>query len=168
MANLYAVAGAKIYIGPQMALTLEDIEADDFAAFSDDWVEIDGWENAGNFGDTATVISTAIINRGRVVKQKGTRDAGTSEQRFAFIPGDPGMAAVTAAMSSQQNYAFRIVWDDAPEGGTPSITYMIAGVSSVGFENGNADTIRMRTVTLMVQQEVIVEAAEAPEEPETP
>ena len=70
MADLYAVAGAKFYIGnASMAAPEEDLEEADYAGVT--WVRVADWVNMGAIGDAAALISTDVIDRGRTVKQKG-------------------------------------------------------------------------------------------------
>lgn len=158
MSDLFPVAGAKIYIGPAKAAELDDFVAADFTTIeAGDWDEIDGWETCGDFGDAAEIITTALINRGRDVKQKGTRNAGDMENRFAVITGDDGMAAVLSAEATKNAYAFRIIYDDLPGGTGASATtqYFVAKVGSVRFVNGGANTIRMRSVTLAIDSNIV-------------
>ncbi len=110
--DLYPVAGAKIYIGGALATKANDFAAADFASQS--WVEIDGWETMGAIGDAAQIITTSLINRGRDVKQKGTRNAGSMQNVFGILAADPGQIALIAAEKTSSNYAFKIEFDDAP------------------------------------------------------
>jgi hypothetical protein len=88
MADLYAEAGKKIYIGGVLPLKTVDYVAADFT--SQTWVEIDGWETHGAYGDTKALITTSLINRSRDVKQGGTDNAGPMANNFAIIRTDPG------------------------------------------------------------------------------
>ena len=154
MSDLFPVAGAKISIGGALPAEIGEMIASDFAGQT--WVEIDGWETAGEYGDAANIISTPLINRGRVVKQKGTRDAGDMENRFAVIGGDAGMTAVLAAEATKNAYAFRIVFDDKATGGGTGTTYFFcAKVVSARFVNGGADEVRMRAVTLGIDSNIV-------------
>lgn len=139
MADLYPVAGSKIYIGGVLDSKAFDFIAADFA--SQEWVEIDGWETMGAIGDAAQEIATDLINRGRTVVQKGTRRAAAMENNFAIIAEDPGQIALIAAEKSKFNYAFRVVGDDAPPTTPKAATISIAApgvISSVahGFAIG--------------------------------
>lgn len=122
--DLYPVAGAKLYIGGPLATKAIDFVAADFASQS--WVLVDGWETAGSLGDSSALISTDLINRGRTVKQKGTVNAGSMQNAFALVPGDAGQAAMIAASKVTSNYAFRIVWGDAPAVDVDPVTVTIA------------------------------------------
>src|SRR5438045_993162 len=98
MANLDAIAGNKFYIGPVKEPTAVDFVAADFTGMSpDQFILVDGWMNQGKFGDNAAVITTPLINRGRDVKQKGTKNAGSMQNQFAVIAADLGQAACIAA-----------------------------------------------------------------------
>lgn len=110
--DLYPVAGAKMYIGGVLATKATDFAVADFSAQS--WTLIDGWETMGAIGDAAQIITTSIINRGRDVKQKGTRNAGSMQNVFAILGSDPGQIALIAAEKTSSNYAFKIEFDDAP------------------------------------------------------
>lgn len=119
-ADLWAVAGSKIYIGPTMPTQLADFVASDFDSVV--WTEIDGWQTMGAIGDTAEAITTSLINRGRDVKQKGTWNAGSMENTFALVPDDAGQAAMIAASKTRLNYPFRIVYSDLPAVRTATAT----------------------------------------------
>lgn len=166
MADLLEVAGWKIYIGPQIALGADDVVASDFTGGSPTYVEIDGWETMGAFGDTAQTITTALINRQREVKQKGTRNAGQMQNNFAVLLGtapDAGMAAVIAAEKTNANYMFKVVANDLPSGSGATATtfYFAALVMSATVQGGGANTVQMRQVTLEVNSNVVEVAAVA-------
>jgi hypothetical protein len=138
-ADLTPVAGSKIYIGGVLPTKLSDFTIADFAGQV--WTEIDGWMNKGSLGDSFDQIETALINRSRVVRQKGTANAEPMENTFAIIPEDPGQAALIAASKTRHNYAFRVINSDAPavEAETVTITIASPGVVSWtahGLANG--------------------------------
>lgn len=112
MGQLYPVAGCRIYIGPAANLPDDDLDESDFSAIS--WTEIGGWSQMGAFGDTAALITTALINTGRDVKQKGTKNAGQMQNVFAVKPTDAGQIALIAAEKSPSNFPFRLVLNDLP------------------------------------------------------
>lgn len=72
MADLFPVAGERIYIGGALSARKADLVAADFTAALASAVEIDGWETCGPLGDAAQEITTDLINRGRTVVQKAT------------------------------------------------------------------------------------------------
>lgn len=159
-AEIFAVAGARIYIGTALAPEIDDMTETDFAGQSADWVEIDGWATMGTVGDTATQIAQTLINRGRTMKAKGTRDAGTMENTFAIIPSDPGQIALRAAEKTRNNFAFRIVFDDkATTAGTGTTQYFVALVMSVQEAGGEANTARILNGTLDINSNIVQVAA---------
>lgn len=158
MADLFPVSGARFYIGGATATQSSNFVASDFSG--ETWVEVDGWETAGVVGDTAEVIVTQLINRGRDVKQKGTRNAGSMENTFAIAPGDAGQTAMFNAEGSPLNYAFRIVFDDIPDGGATGTTqYFVGIVTSWQDANGGANTVRMKTGTVEINSNIVEVAA---------
>ena len=122
--SLNAVAGQKIYIGGQLEPETGDMVAGDFT--SQTWVEIDGWSQCGAAGDTSALISTDLINRGRTIKQKGTRNAGQMQNVFAIVPNDAGQIALIAAEGTNKNYAFRIDNNDAATARAETVTISVA------------------------------------------
>lgn len=124
--ELYPVAGQKLFIGGVLSAGLEDLVLADFNGQS--WLEIDGWSQHGAIGDTAALITTSLINRGRDVKQKGTANAGSMQNVFAVIDDDPGQIALIAAAqpNNKQNYAFKILGNDAPVAKSATVTISVA------------------------------------------
>jgi len=148
---LYPVAGSRIYIGPQTVDQTDDFEASDFAGLS--FVEIDGWQTMGSVGDTAALISTDLINRGRTTKQKGTFNAGSMQNTFAIIAADAGQLALIAASKVRDNYAFKILLQDG------SVRYFIGLVMSAQEAGGGANTIQTLNASIEINSNVVTVAA---------
>ena len=159
MADLHPVAGAKFYIGGVKDTQSSDFSASDFT--SETWTEVDGWETAGQVGDTSALINVQLINRKRDQKLKGTRNAGSMENNFAIIVGDAGQAKLIEAADEIDNYAFRIVYDDAPSGGSPTTEYFVGLVMSAPRQNGGANTVRMLSATVEINSNVVTVGAAA-------
>lgn len=121
---LVSTAGCKFYIGTAMAATLADFTETSFASVT--WTEVDGWMTKGDLGDSAEEIVTPLINRGRTVKQKGTFDAGTMENVFAWTPTDPGQLALIAASKTRTEYAMKVEYSDTPAVRSSAFTVTIA------------------------------------------
>ncbi|GGB00580.1 hypothetical protein GCM10011491_30970 [Brucella endophytica] len=163
MADLYPIAGKKIYIGGVMASQAADFTAADFS--SQTWTLIDGWETMGPVGDAVALITTPLINRGRDVKLKGTANAPSMQNNFAVLPGDPGQTALIAAgqPSNKNNYAFKIEGDDAPVGGTPSQRLFIGLVMGTPEQGGTANTADLMQGTIEINSNIVkVAAADGP------
>lgn len=161
--DLYPVAGSKIYIGnAAMATQADDFIESDFSGVS--WTEIDGWETMGAVGDAAQTITTSLINRGRDVKQKGTRNAGSMQNQFAILSGDTGQLALIAAEKTRNNYPFKIEFDDAADGPSsptpqPSKRYFVGLVTTAQEAGGNANTVRMLSATIEINSNIVDVAA---------
>lgn len=158
--SLYPVAGCKIYIGTVLADKATDFVASDFAAVT--WTAIDGWEQMGAIGDTAQVITTSLINRGRDIKQKGTRNAGSMQNVFAIVPADAGQIALIAAEKTNSNYAFKVELNDKPAGvgATPSQRLFIGLVTSAQEAGGEANTVQKLNATIEINSNIVPVAAD--------
>lgn len=153
MADIFPVAGARIYIGPATETKKVDFTEADFPATEAAWTEIDGWQTMGGFGDTAAEISGSLINRKRDYRLKGTRNAGNMENVFAIIQDDPGQIAARAAEKTNDNYAFRIVYEDGTE-------HMFIGlVMSANQAGGEANTIANLNVNIGINSNIVEVAA---------
>lgn len=158
--ELYPVAGMKIYIGEPLASKTTDFVEADFAGQS--WVEIDGWETVGAFGDNSEVVLFQLVNRNRDLKQKGTANAGTMENVFAQLVDDEGQILVLAASapSNKNNYAFRVDLNDTPAGGgTPSKRYFIGLVMTAEEAGGGANDPRRLNATIEINSNIVRVAA---------
>jgi hypothetical protein len=153
--ELFAVGGATYYIGnAAMSPGVEDLDAADFAGVT--WVQVKGWLQCGQFGDAAAVITSQRIDRSRDVKGKGTDNAGSMQNVFAFEQGDAGQAAMKAAKASPLNFPFRILWDDVPSGGTtPTTHYFVGPVTSWQNAGGNANAERTVNGTVEINSNVV-------------
>jgi hypothetical protein len=158
MADLLAVAGSKLYIGGVKASQAADFVAGDFT--SETWVLIDGWTQMGAVGDAAQVITSSLINRGRDVKQKGTKNAGSMQNTFAVISSDAGQTALLAAVNTSSNYAFKLTFDDAATSPaspvpTPTTNYFVGLVVSAQEAGGAANTVRTLNATIEINSNVV-------------
>lgn len=159
---LYSVAGCKFFIGGQMDDQAEDFVASDFTG--ETWVEVDGYMTMGDSADSAATITTAIINRGRDVKQKGTFNAEQRQDNFAFIPDDAGQLALVAASKTRNNYAFKIEFNDAATSPAspapqPSKQYFVGLVMSAVKAGGDANTVRQLNASIEVNSNYVDVAA---------
>lgn len=159
--SLYPVAGCKLYIGGVLADKATDFVEADFASVS--WTAIDGWEQMGSYGDTAQTITTSLINRGRDVKQKGTRNAGQMQNVFAINASDAGQIALIAAEKTVNNYAFKVELNDKPATGTaptPSQRLFIGLVMSAQEAGGEANTVQKLNATIEINSNIVPVAAD--------
>jgi hypothetical protein len=153
MADLYPVAGSKLYIGGVLETKNEDFVESDFASQS--WTEIDGWSQMGAVGDAAQTITTPLINRNRDLKQKGTSNAGSMQNTFAALENDAGQIALLAAAepSNKSNYAFRI---DLSNGAK---RYFVGLVTTAQDAGGEANTMGNMSATIEINSNIVRVAA---------
>ena len=151
---LFPVAGMKIYIGQVLSDKSTDFVESDFNTQS--WTEIDGWSQMGTLGDSANLISTALINRGRDQHQKGSASSPATSMVFAQITTDPGQQQliVAAQPNNKNNYAFRILGNDSA-GISPSKRYFIGLVMGTPEAGGSANTILNLNVNIQVNSNIV-------------
>lgn len=150
---IFATNGAKIHIGGIIADPGEDLAATDFGGVT--WVKIGETESLGSFGDSAAEITFDGIDSNRTRRLKGTRNAGTLELVCGIDYNDAGQIALIAAEKTVYDYAFRIVFNDAPAGGTPSERMFIAKVASAAEALDTANNVMKLNASLWVNSNVV-------------
>lgn len=156
--TIYATNGAKLYIGTALATRSADFVVADFA--SQTWVEIGEVEALGTVGDTSAEITFDSISANRTRRLKGTRNAGSMEVVCGIDYEDPGQIALIAAEKTIHDYAFRIVMNDAPAGGTPSERLFVAKIGSAAEALETANNVMKLNASLWVNSNVVhVDAA---------
>lgn len=166
MSHLFASAGSKLYIGPVKAYTDTDFTAGDFPSSGEgaiDWTQISGTTNLGSAGDTAELITSAHHGNARMRKLKGVRDAGSMEVVCDLDYADAGQIALIAAEKTSHTYAFRLVFNDAPPGGTPSERFFVALVLSAAEQYDEPNSVMKLNATLSIDSN-IVRVAAAPDD----
>jgi hypothetical protein len=157
---LYATAGAKLYIGGAVEQKSTDFVVGDFTTQT--WTEIKETESLGSVGDTSEAVNFTGIADQRTRTLKGARTAGTMEVVCGIDPADPGQIAVIAAEKTIHDYAFKLVLNDAPAGGTPSQRLFIAKVMSQSEAFDQANNVMKLNISLGVNSNVVrVDAAAA-------
>lgn len=145
---IFATAGAKLYIGGVLASKSTDFVVGDFSG--ETWVEIGGLESLGSLGDAANEVSIDLINEGRTKRLKGTRTAPPMEVVAAIDYADAGQVAAIAAERTPHDYAFKVEFNDAPSGGTPSERYFVAKVGSANESYDAANDVMKLNLSLWV------------------
>lgn len=148
-------AGAKIYIGTTAAAT--NVTA--FAA--DSYVEIKEVEDLGEIGDEAEIVSYKTVGDARVHKRTGSRDAGTLNLTCIRDPVDAGQRALIDASKTDGVYNIKIAVDDAPAGGTPTVFYFKATISTAKIAFGGADDITKANFAIAITSDIFEVEAEA-------
>lgn len=129
--TIFATNGSKIYIGGTITIPAGDMNQASFAGQS--WVEIGETENLGTFGDTSAEITFDSINANRTRRLKGTRNAGNLELVCGLDYTDAGQLALIAAEKTIHDYAFRVVFNDAPAVRTATVTITNASPAVVSW-----------------------------------
>lgn len=157
-AGIFATAGAKLYIGQALAPLTVAFVAADFATQS--WVEVGFNENIGEFGDQSANIKFDSIEQSRTYKLKGNRDAGDMKVVCGIDSLDAGQLALYAAEALPNNFAFKILFNDMPVGGTSgSIRYFIGLVMDVRETLDTANTVMKLNTTVAINSNVVRVAA---------
>jgi hypothetical protein len=157
---IFATAGAKLFIGGEFIDTGVDVAVSDFS--SEVWVEVKALESLGTLGDAASEIAVELIDQQRTKRIKGTRAAPPMEVICAIDYADAGQLAMIAAEKSPNDYAFKVVFNDAPSGGTPSERYFIGQVASSSETYDTANSVMKLNCTIWVNSNVARVAAAGP------
>lgn len=156
--TIFATAGSKLYIGEAINDKDTDFIESEFAGQS--WVEIGGLTNLGELGDTAELITANIIALGRTKKVKGTRNAGSMAIVAAHNALNEGQQILRTAEASEDNYAFKLEFNDAPVGGTPSQRLFIALVMGARNQFNEANSVMNLMGALEINSNLVqIEAA---------
>lgn len=151
--TVYTTNGSRLYIGGPLPSKGTDFTAIDFA--SQDWIEVGEVESLGTVGDTSTEVTFDSIPGQRTRRLKGTRNAGSMEVICGIDYEDPGQIAVLAAEKTPNDYAFRVVLNDAPAGGNPSERMFVGKVGSVAEALDTANSVMKLTASLWVNSNVV-------------
>ena len=147
---IFATNGAKVYIcetAESEAPTLVEYQALT-------WVQINEVESLGTFGDTAEEINFTSLSDERVRKVKGARNAGTLELIMGIDYSDTGQIALLAAEKEIHSYPFKVEFNDAPEGGTPSERYFNAKVGSASEQLDTANNVMKLNASLWIDSAI--------------
>lgn len=161
--TINSTAGAKLYIGTTKDQKSEPYVLADFsAANAVTWKQIKQMEGLGSLGDTSEAITFSSIDANRVQTLKGPRNAGTMELVCGIDYADAGQQALIAAERTIHDYEFRLVFNDAPAGGTPSERLFIAKVMSQSEQYDQANSVMKLNASLAVNSNIVrIDADEA-------
>jgi hypothetical protein len=142
MANIRTASGTRIFIGPSQATTPADAAA--YAGLT--WTEIGMVRTTPSYGDSASVVTGAVVGDGRMRKAKASRDAGDTEIVVYPDPVDVGQAALVAAEATNLYYPIKIINPDRLNAtGTDGIDYFMALITSKKGSGGDNDALVTRT-----------------------
>lgn len=148
-------AGTRMYIGPvASAESIEAMTEEDAVTYFEGlsgWVEIEEIESFGDLGDNSEIATFANVKNRRVRKWKTTRDAGTMALVCGRDPLDAGQDAAIAAEKTDYDYAFKLVYSDAPDSDyANSVEYFAGMVVSRPTNLGGVQDMTKRTFNIGV------------------
>jgi hypothetical protein len=155
--DIFATAGAQIYIGPAMSLKNTDFLITDFETSPAlTYTQIGYVENLGSFGDAAQVVTANPIDHQRDIKLKGTRNAGNMALVTDIKEDDAGQLALVAAAATSSNYAFKVVFPNMPSGGTSGgKRYFIGMVMSDPEELAGANSVGKGNYSIEINSNIV-------------
>lgn len=153
MAGIFATAGAKLWIGGPLAAKTVPFVLGDFSGQS--WIQVSWMENIGAFGDESAAINFDAIEQARTQKLKGTRNAGDMAVVCGIDYEDAGQIAVRAAEGTPNNYAFKVTFNDAPVGGTPSERYFVGLVMGARETLDTANNVMKLNTTIGLNSNIV-------------
>jgi len=146
--NAQTMAGTKLSLTATAPATYD---LTGFAALSD-WTEVGEITNLSGHGDTYTEVTHLPLSSRRVQKIKGSVDAGSETYTLADDIDDAGQLVLRAALASDDDYYFMEEWQDG------TIEYYAAKVMSFAGTGGDANTVRGRTITVGINDEILEQA----------
>ncbi len=149
----FATNGSKFYIGGAKSAPSGALASSDFTGTT--WTEVKGLENLGSAGDTSEAVTFQTVDMERSQTIKGSRSAGTMEIVVAVNATDAGQIAVIAAEKTIHDYAFRLVLNDAPEGGTPSERMFVGKVMSQSEQFDAANNVVKMKASIAINSNIV-------------
>lgn len=124
---------------------------------SDTYTEVGEVVSIGEFGDERNIIESLPLSAARVLKARGSANAGDVPVSYNFDVSDGGQDAIKSAFEvtsqSADEFNFRIQANDS--GGTnPTTWYFRAKIASLRVQEVSADNIVTRMSTLAINTAV--------------
>ena len=142
--SITAVAETKVHIGGVTAgQTLADYTA------RTDWTEITNLADIGEFGDEAQIITFETIDKGRVEKAVGTRDAGDFTFTVGRIDDDAGQMAARAASKTRDHYDVRVTLTSG------EVFYFTGPVTSAKNQFGGPNEVLQTAFTVAISSPIV-------------
>ena len=153
MSSIFATQGTQVYIGQPMTSQSAPFVVGDFDVNT--WVPIGWLESIGEFGDESAEITFDPIGEGRTQKLKGIRNAGNMDLVMGIVDDDPGQIALLAAEAELDDYAFRVVFNNAPAGGDPAERFFIGKVMTARERLDTANNVVRRGGRIGINSNVV-------------
>ena len=147
-ADLSTMAGGTILISAGLPATHD---AAGFLALT--FTEIGGATDLPATGGSANLVSYDLLSEGYTSKRKGQKSYGAGACNYATVPADAGQIITDAAILSDNEYAFKLLFSDG------AISYVQGLVMGAPENNGTADTIRASAMAIEWTTTVVPVAA---------
>lgn len=141
-------AFSKLYVGEVNGIVYDGAA---YAALTT-WTEIGSTTDLGSIGPTSGLKELRHINEAVVRRIGGVIDNGEVNVSCSANPSDPGQAIVRANVGERAH--FKLVMDDAPQGGTPTKFFFAAIVAEARHELKTGDDVHELTIKLGVDGEL--------------
>lgn len=158
--TLFTTAGSRFYIGDMRPdWGARPVTVADFAG--EHWTQISSVENMGQLSSDWSLTDVSAPNPynpdGPIIQTliKTGRNAARMQLVMAWKKDDAGQAMLADAESSVEHFAFRIVFNDAPEGGAASERQFIASVVALSQGMDVANSILTLSAELLVQSTIL-------------
>jgi hypothetical protein len=157
MTTTQTTAGTKLYIGS--AIPQEAMDQTAYEGIT--YTELGKLETLGEFGETFNEITFNDMSSRRVEKLKGNKNAGNLSVQVAFKKQDAGQVALAAALQSDDDYAFKVEFNDAGTGSpsSPTTLYFYGKVMSRTINVSNSEDVIRVNSTLAINSEILEVAA---------
>lgn len=142
--EVQTAAFTKFYISNAVAASTIDSESE-FEALT--WVQVRPVSSIGEIGDMSESVEATSLEDNRKQRLPGLNDAGELPVTVNFKASDVGQIAMrAAAVASNQQYAFKIELNDAPDDNdTNTCIYFLGRVTSARLTG-----LQVNSVTQMV------------------
>jgi len=135
------IAGMTLGVTPTLPTSLAPI---DFASLT--FNNIGYMSELGEYGVEYNVIKFKPIATRKTIKVKSFFDYGTNTIELAFDPQDGGVAILREALNSNNEYSFRISYND------DVVEYFLAKVTKIKRSSGSITSMRMLSIDLNITE----------------
>lgn len=149
--SAFTSAGTKLYVSSSAPASFDETG---YGAVS--WTEINEITDMGEIGRVYADVTHKPINNRQTFHKKGGFDDGGLQLQMAHAPADPGQVILAAALNDDNDYYFKLEYNDNPGGSSNTIEYFPAQVFSAPKAVGNVDSMTTKTVNVMVDGDIVL------------
>lgn len=153
-ALITSLAGTKLYV----CSTAQNVDLNAAAYAALTWVQVSNVGSFGQAGETTNILKYDTWDSIVMQKSKGLPDAGDPEIEVSRVSGNAGQVILRTAAKDNNNYAFKILFDDAITT-TGTIIYMRGLVTGPQRSYGRAEDFQLEVFKLALNQREVVVAA---------